>query len=78
MGPAYSKKVYGVRSRQALGVGGQKRGTIFSTVKRRRQRPSKVQKGGRIFQESPFVPGFEPATVKWLTKRTTRRRKKKR
>ena len=78
LGPVYSRKVSSVRSRQALGVGRQKGGTIFSTVKRRRRRPSKVQKGGRICQESPFLPGFEPETVKWLTKRTTRRRKKKR
>ena len=66
MGPVYSRKVSSLRSRQAVGVGRQQGGTIFPTVKRRRWRPSKVQKGGRIFQESPFVPGFEPDTVKWL------------
>ena len=43
LGPVYSRKVSSVRSRQALGVGRQKGGTIFSTVKRRRRRPSKVQ-----------------------------------
>ena len=48
---------------------------MFSTV--RRQRASKVQKGGRIFRKSLFVPGFEPETVKWLTKHTTTRRRKK-
>ena len=72
MGPVYSRKVSSVRSRQALGVGRHN----FSTVKRQHQRPSKVQKGRRIFQESPLL-GFEPEMVKWLTKRTTRRRKKK-
>ena len=65
MGPGYSRKVSSMRSRQALGVGRQNGGNIFSTVKRRRRRPSKVQKGGRIFQESPFVPAFEPENVKW-------------
>ena len=77
MGPVYSRKVSSVRSRQAVGVGRQKGGAIFSTVKRRRRCLSKEKKGGQIFQESPFVPGFKPETVKWLTKRTTRRRKKR-
>ena len=46
MGSVYSRKVSRVRSRQAVGVGGQKEGNIFSTVKRRCQRLSKVQEGG--------------------------------
>ena len=46
MGPVYSRKVSSVRSRQAVGVGRQKGGAIFSTVKRRRRCLSKEKKGG--------------------------------